>query len=121
MLPQYLDRKGHHALRPSLYERDAYQAQLRKHPELRTALRFDVQWKAAALKEPMLRVEARGNLKGQPQQAVLEGRAIKGWLSNWSALILEGESYRNLGDLTAWRVTLWSEGRQVAEQKSFLW
>ncbi len=121
VLPQYLDQKGHHALRPSLYERDAYQAHLRKHPELRTALRFEVQWKGSALKEPMLRVEARGNRKGELQQAVLEAKATKGWLGNWTALTLGGEAYRNLGDLTAWRVTLWSEGRQVAEQTSFLW
>jgi hypothetical protein len=121
VLPCYLDQKGRHALHPSLYERDAYQAHLRKHPELCKALRFDVQWKGSGLKEAVLRVEARGNLKGQLQQAVLEGKATKGWLGNWSALNLEGEAYRNLGELTAWRVTLWSGGRQVAEQKSFLW
>jgi len=121
VLPQYLDQKGHHALRPSLYERDAYQAYLRKHPELCSALRFEVEWKAAGLKEAVLRVEVRGNLKGQPQQAVAEGKATRGWLSNWGTARLEGEAFRKLGEITAWRATLWSEGRQVAEQKSFLW
>ena len=121
VLPHYLDQKGRHALRPSLYERDAYQAHLRKHPELCKALRFDVEWKGSGVSAPVLRVEIRGNLKGQPQQTVLEGKASKGWLSNWSALTLEGEAFHNLGELTAWRATLWSEGRQVAEQKSFLW
>ncbi len=121
VLPQYLDQKGRHALRPSLYERDAYQAHLKKHPELCTALRFDVEWKAPGLKEAVVRMEVRGNLKGQPQQAVAEGKTTKGWLSHWNAVLLEGEAFRNLGEITAWRATLWSGGRQLAEQKSFLW
>jgi hypothetical protein len=121
VLPHYLDQKGRHALQPSLYERDAYQAHLKKHPELCKALRFDVEWKASGVKDPVLRMEARGNLKGQPRQAVAEGKGTKGWLSHWSSVTLEGEAFRNLGELTAWRATLWSGGRQVAEQKSFLW
>ena len=121
VLPYHLDQKGRHALRPSLYERDAYQAHLRKHPELCTALRFDVHWKGFGLKDPTLRVEARGHSKGQPQQTTVEGKATKGWLENWTSLTLAGDAYRNLGELTAWRVTLWSEGKQVAEETSFLW
>ena len=42
VLPHLLDKKGRHTLSPSLYERDAYQAKLRTHPEDISALRFDV-------------------------------------------------------------------------------
>ena len=45
VLPHYLDAKGRHTLAPSLYERDAYQAHLRKNPDLCKALRFDIHWK----------------------------------------------------------------------------
>ena len=34
VLPHLLDGKGHHTLSPSLLERDAYQAELRLHPEI---------------------------------------------------------------------------------------
>jgi hypothetical protein len=121
VLPYYLDQKGRHAMRPSLYERDAYQAHLRKHPELRSALRFDVQWKAFLLKELTLRVEARGNREGQVQLVVLETPLKKGLLANWGTVTLSGEAYKRFGVLTAWRATLWSGGRQMAEQESFLW
>ena len=32
VLPLFLDLKGHDALSPSLYDRDAYQVYLRQHP-----------------------------------------------------------------------------------------
>jgi hypothetical protein len=122
VLPFYLDQKGHHALRPSLYDRDAYQAHLRKNPALVSALRFDVQWKASGVKDLKLRVEARGSKNGQPQQAMVETPAKKkGLFGHWTSATLEGEAFKNLGKLTAWRATLWSEGKQVAEQASFLW
>ena len=35
VLPHFLDTNGVHTLSPSLYERDAYQAHLRQHPEKR--------------------------------------------------------------------------------------
>src|SRR5262249_3609247 len=46
VLPQLTDRQGRVALSPSLYERDAYQAYLRKHQEERGGIRFQVQWKS---------------------------------------------------------------------------
>ena len=46
VLPHFLDLKGRHALSPSLYDRDAYQAQLRQHPEQRSGIRYDVLWRA---------------------------------------------------------------------------
>jgi hypothetical protein len=122
VLPFYLDQKGHHALRPSLYERDAYQAHLRKHAALRSALRFVVRWKASGLEGLTLRVEMRGSKDGQPQRAKIEAPVEnKGLFGRWTSATLEGEAYKALGDLTAWRATLWSGDQQVAEQKSYLW
>jgi hypothetical protein len=124
VLPHFLDHKGRHALSPSLYDRDAYQAQLRQHPEQRSGMRFDVLWKAkaaggAALK---LRVELRGIAQGnQPSQRTLETEVKPGWLGRWTSLTLGGEDYKNFGEVTAWRVTLWDGDRLAGEQKSFLW
>ena len=55
VLPHFLDLQGRAALSPSLYDRDAYQAVLRDHPEKRSGLRFDMQWKTKGTvwSEPM--------------------------------------------------------------------
>ena len=125
VLPQFLDLKGRHTLSPSLYERDAYQARLRSHPEHRSGIRFDVQWKArghadAPLK---LRVELLGTAKGDlPSRTVLEAPVhAGGWFSHWSSLTLAGDAYRKFGEVTAWRATLWEGDRLLGEQTSFLW
>ncbi len=125
VLPEFLDLKGRNALTPSLYERDAYQAQLRQHPELRSALRFYIQWKAKGdpSEELTLRVEMRGTAQGNlPKQFTME-TAIKpgGWFGHWSELTVQGDNYKNLGEVTAWRVTVWQDNRMLDEQKSFLW
>lgn len=123
VLPHFLDRAGKSALSPSLFERDAYQAHLRKHPEEISALRFDVNWsagggKAANLK---LRVETRGG-KAAAQPKVIEATVKPGWSgSTWSAVTLDKEAYERLGSVVAWRVTLWDGDQMLAEQKSFLW
>ena len=126
VLPHYLDLKGRHSLSPSLFDRDAYQAQLRQHPEQRSALRFDVLWRArtSTSGKLKLRAELRGIARGElPREATLESEveAKASGTSLWSALRLEGENYKNLGEVTAWRVTLWDGEQLVGEQKSFLW
>jgi hypothetical protein len=117
-----LDLKGRHTLSPSLYERDAYQAFLRKNPDQCSGVRFDVQWKLNfSPTEPLkLRVELRGS-KG-PNLIVLEG-AIRPnhWYNRWNSLRLEGESYEKSGQIIAWQASLWAGGRLLAQQKSFLW
>ena len=124
VLPHFLDLKGRHALSPSLYDRDAYQAQLRQHPEQRSGMRFDVLWKArtdrgATLK---LRAELRGIAQGNlPRQKTLETEAKPGRLGHWTSLTLGGNDYKDFGEVTAWRVTLWDGDELVGEQKSFLW
>lgn len=127
VLPHFLDQEGRHTLSPSLYDRDAYQARLREHPELRSGMRFDVQWRARTGRPATLRLrlELRGSARGDlPTQTALEttvpvGRSGVG--SGWAQLQLTGEEYRKFGDLTAWRATLWDGEGLLAEQKSFLW
>jgi hypothetical protein len=122
VLPHFLDREGRHSLSPSLYDRDAYQAQLRAHPQERSGLRFDVQWKAPKTSGHKLRLELRGFQGKNPTAAVVESTTTRrGLFSNWSAVPLTGEAYQKFGELRAWRATLWDGDRLVAETKSFLW
>ena len=126
VLPHYLDLKGRHALSPSLYDRDAYQAFLRQHPEKCSGLRFDVLWRArgAGGQTLKLRADLRGTAKGNlPSQTTLETevKINSHNRSHWSSLTLGGEAYKKFGEVSAWRVTLWNGDQLVAEQKSFLW
>ena len=122
VLPHFLDSEGRHSLSPSLFERDAYQARLRKTPSEVSALRFDVNWSAEGKPTNLrLRVEARGGKAGA-QPKVVETAVKPSWTgSAWSALALDKETYQQLGGVTAWRVTLWDGEQMLAEQKSFLW
>ena len=122
VLPHLLDRAGRHSLSPSLYERDAYQAFLRKNPDSCSGLRFDVQWKAkrVAGSPLLLRVEIRGTKEAKPvvlEQPAQRDRSV----SRWNSLRVDGDSYRRIGDVIAWRASLWEGDRLVAEQNSFLW
>ena len=125
VLPHFLDLKGRHSLSPSLYDRDAYQAQLRQHPEQRSALRFDVLWRARGANGKLkLRAELRGTAQGNlPRATTLETEVETGKssVSRWTSLTLAGEDYKSFGEVTAWRVTLWDGEQLVGEQKSFLW
>ncbi len=124
VLPHFLDQQGRHTLSPSLYERDAYQAQLRKHPEKISALRFDIQWKPGSIKSSVwkLRAEILGrNSKPNELKIFEKSVAPDSWWENWSTVSLSTEEYRALGELNAWRITLWDGDTLRAEQKSFLW
>ena|SRR5438874_2833427 len=125
VLPHLLDFQGRHALSPSLYDRDAYQARLRQHPNLVSGVRFDVEWKTkgVATNELSVIVEMRGILEGtEPKQYVLEEKVKpSGWFPHWARLVLAGDEYSSFGQVTAWRVSLWEGENLLAEQKSFLW
>ena len=124
VLPQFLDEKGRQSLTPSLYDRDAYQAYLRRNPAKRTALQFAVQWKAAAKSDHLkLRVEMRGVAPGDVlnQTNLVLPVQQRYWFSHWATLTLAGDAYKNFGELTAWRATLWDGDQLLDEQKSFLW
>jgi hypothetical protein len=124
VLPLFLDPQGRDAVSPSLYDRDAYQAQLRQNTNEISAIRFDVLWKAAKAQDAKvtLRVELRGvGTNGVPRQTTLEQSVVPGYFRRWTSLTLGGADYKNFGELIAWRATLWSDDRLLAAQKSFLW
>lgn len=122
VLPHFLDRDGLHTLSPSLYERDAYQKELRRKPELRSGLRFDVQWSGSRKVPMVLRIELRGNKDGAETTADIHREVTRrGWLSKWTSVELAGEDYKQFGDLVAWRATIWAGPQLMAEQRSFLW
>jgi hypothetical protein len=124
VLPHFLDTQGRHAKSPSLFDRDAYQAWLRQHPEAQSGLRYDVQWRVRGATRPVqLRLELRGIAQGNlPRQKTItmEVNAGKG-SSRWNGVPLTGEDYKAFGEVTAWRVSLWDGNTLLDEQKSFLW
>jgi len=124
MLPLFLDLKGHDAISPSLYDRDAYQAYLHRHTNEISAIRFDFLWQVAnpSAATYNLRLELRGiGAGGKPTQRLLEQEVRPPLLRRWNSLILGGADYKNFGDLVAWRATLWRGDQLLSEQKSFLW
>ncbi len=124
VLPLLLDRQGHDALSPSLFDRDAYQAYLRQHTNEVSAVRFDVLWKASNAKGASLKLRAELAGVGPdslPRQTVLETNVTPRFLRRWTSLTFGGEDYKKFGSLVAWRVTLWNGDQKIGEQKSFLW
>ncbi len=124
VLPLFLNLKGHDAVTPSLFDRDAYQAWLRLNTNQISALRLDVWCKTANAGKTKLtlRAELRGiGDNNLPRVAVLEKPAATGFFHRWTSLTLDGADYKKLGALVAWRVTLWSGDQMLSEQKSFLW
>jgi hypothetical protein len=126
VLPEFLDLKGRTSLSPSLYERDAYQVVLRDHPQQRSGVRFFVQWKTkGGIWEPLkLKLEMRGTAQGKlPETMVLEQplENTGGWFSHWASFTVDGRTYKALGSITAWRITLWEGEQLLGEQQSFLW
>ena len=122
VLPHFTDTEGRMALSPSLYERDAYQAQLRMHPAERGGLRFDIQWRAPDTGKLKLLVEMRGALSNRVTTARLEMPLAKGGrYSRWYTAAIPAADYPKFGELVAWRVTLWNNTNLLADQKSFLW
>src|SRR5579864_7614260 len=123
-LPEFLDAKGRASLSPSLYERDAYQSYLRHHPHDRAALQLAVQWKASGVDwdKMKLRAELRGVVGNTITNNTLEMPVKKGGpFSTWTNFKVEGDDFKKLGELAAWRVTLWEGDKEIASQQSFLW
>jgi hypothetical protein len=123
VLPHLLDAKGRDALSPSLFERDAYQVQLRTHPEEISALRFDVQIKARRSQGPLLlRLQMRTARTEIGKIRVVEKEIVPArFFSTWAKIELDRDTYQSLGSILAWRASLWQDGKQIAAQESFLW
>ena len=124
VLPFLLDQQGRDSTSPSLFDRDAYQAQLREHPREIFGVRIDVQWKAAKspVEKLQLRVEARGvGADGSPRLKTFKQDVSAGTFTRWTDFFLTGADYKKFGSLVAWRATLWNSDSLLGEQKSFLW
>lgn len=123
-LPELLDTQGRRTLAPSLFERDAYQAWLRKHPTEQSGLCLAVQWKAGDVdwSKVKLRAELRGVLGNTLHTTTLELPVKKtGWFTSWTEFKIEGPDFQQFGQLAAWRITLWEGDKQLGAQESFLW
>jgi len=124
VLPQFLDLKGRSAKSPSLFDRDAYQAWLRKNPKECSGIRYAVQWRGRPTFGTLkLRVELRGIAQGNlPREKTIEKELKSGGKSShWDNLELKGDDYKEFGEVTAWRITLWDGDTLLDEQASFLW
>jgi len=123
VLPQFLDLQGRTTLSPSLYERDAYQAQLQAKPDQRSGIVFHVQWKGPTTGNLKIFIEARGVVREKVAPTFVWERPVTrhGWFSQWEKISVTGEEFQKLGTLTAWHVTLWDGDKLLGEQKSFLW
>lgn len=124
VLPFLVDHQGRIAKSPSLFDRDAYQAWLTRHPEHVSGLRYDIHWRAASVagEKLKLRLELRGaNNANVPQFKTIETDLAAGSTGGWAEVPLSGQDYRQFGAVVAWRVTLWSADREIAAQQSFLW
>jgi hypothetical protein len=123
VLPHLLDAKGRNSLYPSLYERDAYQVHLREHPSEISGMRFDLQWKSGGRHQPLkLKIEVRGSKLDVGKIVTLETEVQPSRMfSKWSSLTVDKQKHQEIGEVTAWRATLWDGNEQIAEQESFLW
>ena len=124
VLSQLLDQKGRQTLSPSLYERDAYQFDLRRNLKLQGGARLAVQWKASKVDwtHLTLRAEMRCLLGDNLHTVTMEKPAVKsGHFSSWSEFRIEGADFKNFGHIVAWRVTLLENGHPLGQLESFLW
>ena len=125
VLPHLMDKEGRIAVAPSLFERDSYQADLRKNPKLCSGIRYDIQWKSAGIPTATklkLRLELRGiSDDGKETKTFETDSARHGLTTRWSSIEIKGAEFEKLGPVTSWRVTLWDGAAQLAEQRSFLW
>lgn len=125
ILPHFMDEKGRTSLSPSLFERDAYQAELRNNPERISGIRYDVQVKLPSRKMAALRLNLRTKDGDETRVVTLEApvQRLKWGLgrNRWTSIVLDGETYRSMGDITAWRAELLENDRVMAQSQSFLW
>jgi len=122
VLPHYLDQEGRHTQAASLFERDAYQAHLRANPDEVGGLRFDVHWSSTVyyLSGMRLKLELRGSRN--PEVMTFEQEVEKRpWYQRWTSIELAREDVDRLGEVVAWRVSLWDGDKELAERQSFLW
>ena len=124
VLPHQLDLKGRASLAPGLFQRDAYQGQLRKDPKLVSGMRFNVQWKAKGIPadELVIKVSLKtsGRSPNDPLELTPPVRGNRKW-GRWSSIAYDGQLFKDNGQVLAWKVELRRGETSVATQTSFLW
>jgi hypothetical protein len=124
VLPHLLDLKGKASLAPGLFQRDAYQGQLRKDPKLVSGMRFNVQWKAKGIPADELvlkvRLKTSGRSPNDPLELTAPIRGNRKW-GRWSSLYYDGNLFKDNGQVLAWKVELLRGETPLATQTSFLW
>ena len=118
VLPHYLDKHGRHTTGVTLIDRDFYQLELRKDPAAVHGVRYNINWRGNA--EMIVRLEVRSTKAGV-DPLILEQTVTPKSGSTWTTILIDVDTYKNFGQPESWRVTLWQDGDQVAEQASFLW
>jgi hypothetical protein len=71
-----------------------------------------------------VRVEVRGAAAGNlPKLLVLEQPAENtgGIFGHWTNVTISSADYKNIGSVTAWRVSLWEGKTLLGHQESYLW
>ncbi len=124
VLPHLMDPQSRISVYPGLFERDGYQRRLREGKIPVSGVRFDVQWEAGEHNRENLKIViwARTAKSDAFHPLVLEADTRGNRrLGGWSSVILNGEKYREAGQILAWRVVLLDGNEEIAEQKSFLW
>lgn len=122
VLPTLVDRKQRQSLSPSLFERDAYQAYLRKHPAEIGGRQFDIHWRASAA-TGLLRVtiEVRTTERSASQPLMFEKILGVGRHGGWTRFIVGEKAFLGAGEVVAWRARLLDGDAVISEQRSFLW
>lgn len=124
VLPHLLDAEGRSALAPSLFQRDAYQARLRKNPELVSTVRYDVNCQVIGRpsEDLRLRLTLRTALRTESNPLVLETKVKRGFFGrSWQSLQLDPQTYQAAGKVIAWRIELLQGETEIGTQQSFLW
>ena len=124
---EWIDSEGHtHAEIADFPAKAKYQKTLDdtgKH----SGIRFHIHWTTPSARLPhfAVKLEVQG-YDAKTQRETLETLLATypknpRFKSGWSRLDIKRDTLERLGDLMAWKVTLFQNGQFVAERKSFTW
>jgi hypothetical protein len=121
----FLDHDGRTADEPGDFVSKArYQRKMSSSPEL-TGMRFHIHWRAPVeLKNFTVKLEVRGLDAGSGNEIVETLTKIYPKTENhsgWAIIDITDNTWKKLGKLMAWRVTLLQDGEEMTAKKSFTW
>jgi hypothetical protein len=120
-----LDQFGHETdVVGDLQGQAAYQYDLRHDPFRQRGARFHIKWKAPRRAERIrLVLDLQGlNPANESTRATVAAHQpdMDGW-AEWTTLDIKGQQFKKLGEIMAWRVTLYSGDQVMAELPSANW